>query len=106
MQLSTPHRLTSVQKQRTVPLQEHVVQPAAQVTKNPNPSPPHVARLAVQVKSKIINRNHDSGAGISILTSESFTLNLWNISRFNGISPTVATSGVNIAIYFPKDTRI
>ena len=31
---------------------------------NPNPSPPHVARLAVQVRSKIINRHHDSGAGI------------------------------------------
>ena len=106
MQLSTPHRLTSVQKQRTGLLQEHVVQPAAQVTKNPKPSPPHVAPLAVQVKSKIINRYHDSGAGTSILTSESFSLNLWNISPFNGISPTVATSGVNIAIYFPKDTRI
>ena len=95
-----------MQKQRTGLLQEHVVQPAAQVTKSPNPSPPHVARLAVPVKSKIFNRHHDSGAGISILTSESFTLNLWNISRFNGISPTVVTSVVNIAIYFPKDTRI
>ena len=87
-------------------LREHVVQPAAQVMKNPNPSPLHVARLAAQVKSKIIIRHHDSDAGISFLTSESFNLNLWNISRFNGISPTVATSGVNIAIYFPKDTRI
>ncbi|MDE7448954.1 MAG: hypothetical protein K2M72_01930, partial [Paramuribaculum sp.] len=74
--------------------------------KNPNPSPPHVARLAVQVRSKIINRHYDSGAGKFVLTSESFTLRLWNISRFNGISPTVATSGANIAIYFPKDIRI
>ncbi|MDE6257156.1 MAG: hypothetical protein K2M53_02100 [Muribaculaceae bacterium] len=65
-----------------------------------------MARLAVQVKSKIIYRHHDSGAVTLILTSESFTLNLWNISRFNGTSPTVAISGANTAIYFPKATHI
>lgn len=39
-------------KQKKALLQVLAAQPAAQVTRNPNPSPQHVARLAVPVTSK------------------------------------------------------